>query len=118
MLVATAVALPAWGSAMTVSGRDGAGACHVNGGDKLPSAVGSDSLCAAVTRAIAAQAPNARFAVEVTVVNPAMLRATLTVDGHMLPAQSFAVMDRNLDSASIDRFANAVAAAVAQAARS
>ncbi len=101
---------------MTVSGRDEGNTCHVHGGEKLPAAAGgADAICAAVTRAVAAEAPHARYTVDVTVVRASMLRTALTVGGRTLPEQSFAVMDRDLNPASIDRFAHSIAAAVARA---
>jgi len=47
----------------------------------------------------------------------ARLSATLIVDGRTLPVQNFAVMDRGLDAASIRRFAQSLAEAVAKAAK-
>ena len=47
----------------------------------------------------------------------ARLSARLIVNGHALPEQHFAVMDRELDPGSISRFAQSLAAEVAKAAK-
>ena len=91
--------------------------CRVIGGDKLPAETGGpDALCAAIARAAAIEAPTSRFSVEVRVLGSASLAATLrTADGTTLPEQRFAISDRNLTKGSLDRFAKALAGAVARA---
>lgn len=90
--------------------------CSVIGSEKLPSeAGGSDTLCAAIRAAVLKDAPKARTVVEVRVLTPSMLAAMLVVDGKALPEQKFAVMDRNLNPRSIERFAQSIASKVAQA---
>jgi hypothetical protein len=53
--------------------------------------------------------------VDVTVVSPSRLKATLTRGGNRLPEQNFASMDRELRRDSFDRFATAIADALANA---
>ena len=90
--------------------------CSVVGAEKLPAeAGGADALCAAIREALSKQAPKARAVVEVRVLTPSMLAAMLVVDGKALPEQKFAVMDRNLNPRSIERFAQSIANKVAQA---
>ncbi len=92
--------------------------CRIIGGDKLPSQTGgSKAICAAIERAVASRAANVRYEAEVNVVSASKLTAALVVNGRALPAQNFAVMDRNLNATSIQHFADAVAAAIAEAAK-
>jgi len=91
--------------------------CAVVGGDKLPAeSGGADALCAAIRNALAKEAPNARVTVEVRVLTPSTLATMLVVEGRALPEQKFAVMDRNLNPRSIERFAQSIATKVAEAA--
>lgn len=92
--------------------------CRVTGGEKLPAATGgAKAVCAAVERAVATRAPNARYTAEVKVLTPSRLSTSLVVDGRTLPEQNFAVTDRELGEGSIRRFANSIAAEVAKAAK-
>ena len=116
--VAAAGLAPASLLAVTATGHGKQHPCRVVGGDKLPaSAGGSDAICAAITRAVAARAPHARFSAEVKVMTPSLLSTSLVVDGRALPEQKFAVMDSDLNTHSIERFAQSIAAVVAQAIR-
>lgn len=102
-------------AAMTDAGH---GRCTIVGADKLPAeAGGADALCSAVRRAIAAKAPNADFTAELKVMTPSMVTAALVVNGRDLPEQKFAVMDRKLNRASLERFAQSIATTVAKAAK-
>jgi len=93
--------------------------CTVIGGDKLPAEIGgAEALCTIIRNALAKQAPNVRVSVEVRVLRPSMFAAILVVEGRTLPEQKFAVMDRNLNTRSIERFAQSVATKVAEAAAS
>jgi hypothetical protein len=95
------------------------GACRVVAGDKyLSGSVGTSALCAEIQRAIAAAAPNARYSADVTALSPTRLAARLTVNGKALPEHKFAVMDRDLGPEAVQRFARALAADVAKAAKS
>ena len=92
--------------------------CTVVGAERLPGEAGNAaSLCSAVERAVAAQAPGAHYTAEVRVVSDSMLAAKLVVGGRALPEQKFAVMDRRLNQSSIERFAQSIATKVASAAR-
>jgi len=91
--------------------------CTVIGSDKLPAeSGGAEALCATIRNAVAKQAPNVRVSVEVRVLRPSMLATMLIVEGKALPEQKFAVMDRNLNTRSIERFAQSIATKVAEAA--
>ena len=88
--------------------------CSVIGSERLPADVGgADVICAAITRAVTARTPTARFTAEVKVLSASMLATRLTVNGRVLAEQKFAVMDRNLNKGSIERFAQSIADAVA-----
>ena len=90
--------------------------CTVIGGDKLPAeSGGADGVCNAIRSALAKAAPGASVSVEVRVLTPSMLATMLVVEGEALPEQKFAVMDRNLNSRSIERFAQSIATKVAKA---
>jgi hypothetical protein len=92
--------------------------CRVVAGDKhLSGSVSSSALCAEIQRAIAAAAPNARYSADVTALSPTRLAARLTVNGKALPEHKFAVMDRDLGPDAVQRFARALAADVAKAAK-
>ena len=105
------MAQPAMSSAANPAGR-----CVLVGGDKLLQSLRlSQPICAQVESAITAEAPGAHYTVELRILSPARLAATLVVEGHTLPVQNFAVMDGNLSDASIGHFARSLAAIVAKA---
>lgn len=94
------------------------GPCRVDHAAKLPPASGGASaLCHEVERAISAAAPGVRYSASIRVLSPSRLSAVLIVSGRTLPEQNFAVMDRDLTPDSIRRFADALAIAVAKAAK-
>jgi hypothetical protein len=96
----------------------GNGSCRVVEGAKyLASAGGGGAICAAIKRAISAQAPHARFSVEVKALSPSRLSASVVVNGHALPEHKFAVMDRDLGSDAVQRFARSLAEEVFKAAK-
>jgi hypothetical protein len=98
------------------SGHDGR--CQIVGGEKLPPHVGGGTtLCAEIERAVASAAPRARYTAEVKVLSKSKLAATLVVNGRTLPEQRFAIMDSDLDTGAIQRFARSLAAEVAKAAK-
>jgi hypothetical protein len=66
---------------------------------------------------VKAQAPTVRYQAEVKVISGSRLSAALVVNGKALPEQRFAVMDGRLSSGAVERFAQAVASAVAEAAK-
>lgn len=109
-LLLAAAAIPAPGHPLRAAGR-----CSVVEGDKLPPETGgTDALCAAVQRAIATVAPNARYTVEIRVLSPSRLAAVLAVNGQTLPQQNFAITDSTLNRGAIERFASSLAAEVAR----
>jgi hypothetical protein len=90
--------------------------CSVVGGEKLPSSTGgAHVICSEFEKAMAAAAPKLSYTARIEVLSSSRLAATLVVNGRELPKQNFAVMDRQLDRASIARFAAAVAAEAAKA---
>lgn len=94
------------------------GPCRIVAGENhLQASVGSNEICAEVERAIAARAPNASYSVEVKILSPSRLAAVLVVNGRALPEHKFAVMDAELSTASTQRFARSLAAAVAAVAK-
>ena len=91
--------------------------CRVVDPGKLPAeSGGASALCSAIVRAIAARTSIA-FSVEVRALSASRLAATVTANGKALPEQNFATMDRDLNSASFERFAAALAEQVAKATR-
>lgn len=92
------------------------GPCRVTGAERLPAeAGGAGAICAAVERAVAAQAPNVRYSVEVRVLSRTALSATLEIAGRKLPQLGFSVSDRELNPRAIGHFADSVADALAAA---
>ena len=84
--------------------------CRIVDGGKLPEESGGPAaLCSAIERAAAARAPGVAYTVEVKVLSSSRLAATLTSAGRTLPEQNFAVMDRELNGGSFERFAAALA---------
>ena len=91
--------------------------CRVIGGEMLPPASGgADAICAAIEQVASARSPGVGYSVEVRVLSPSLLVATLTtVDGRKLPEQRYGAMDREFTRTSFQRFAESVAAALAGA---
>jgi hypothetical protein len=91
--------------------------CRIVGAEKLPSAVGgAEYLCAAVERAIVAASRGTQYRIEVRVMSPSSLAATIrTADGRVVSEQKMAVSDAALTTASVDRFASAIGAGMAKA---
>jgi hypothetical protein len=112
-----AAAAPLCGNACAMSSSDNqVPNCRVVDGDKLPvESGGATALCAAIRSAAAERAPGITFTAEVRVLSSSRLAATLTKDGRRLPEQNFASMDRELRRDSFDRFATAIADALANA---
>ena len=94
-----------------------AGQCSVSSAGKLPPAAGgAEAICAAIEKAVASAAPGADYRVEVRVLSPSSLAATIrTGDGRALPEQKMAVSDAALTKVSIERFARALGAQLASA---
>lgn len=98
--------------------KDEAESCRVVGASKLPAqSGGSSALCAAVKRAVSQRAPGVAYKVEVRVLSPSRLVATVTTGaGRTLPEINHAISDSNLTSKSLERFAFAIAAELARTA--
>ena len=95
------------------------GSCRVVGGEKLPAeAGGANAICAAVERAVAAKSPRLRYSADIRVLSRTALAAELQTNGRKLPELRFSVQDRNLNPMAIGHFADSVAKALADAARS
>lgn len=92
--------------------------CTVSGADKLHAeAGGAEAICSAIRAAAREKAPGTGFRIEVRVISASSLSARITLaDGRLLPEQKMAVSDRQLNPGSIQRFAAAIAVAVAEAA--
>jgi hypothetical protein len=89
--------------------------CRVIGGEALPADLGgADALCAAIEQAAATRAPGVKYSAEVRVLPRSRLVAMLTADGRKLPDQKFAAMDREITRDSLQRFAEAIAAALSE----
>ena len=115
LLLAFAMAGSIGGNACAMAdSRADTPACVVGGADKLPAGLNGDSICTAIRAAARDLSPGAAFSVEVRVVSASSLAARIRLgDGRDLPEQKMAVSDRMLNPGSIERFAAAIAAAVA-----
>lgn len=98
-----------------MASTSGVSPCTVIGADKLPPAAGgATAICAAIDKAVASASPGAVYRVEVRVLSPSSLAATIrTSGGRVLPEQKMAVSDAKLTKASIERFARALGAQLA-----
>jgi hypothetical protein len=117
MAIALAAGALSCGNACAMNSPDRqAQHCRVVDGGKLPAeSGGAAALCAAIERAMSARAPGVAYRAEVRALSASRLSATLTVSGQALPEQNFARMDRDLDRTAFERFAEALADAVAKA---
>jgi hypothetical protein len=114
LLAIAAAAAPASASAMSAPSQDVHGPCRVIGGEKLPAATGGPTeVCAAFARAIAAHAPKLRYTAEVRVLSKSGLAVKVVANGRTVADQRFSIMDKDLNAASIQRFAETIAAQVA-----
>lgn len=113
LLLAVAMAGSIGGNACAMAGStEESPACIVSGADKLPEGLNGDAICTAVRAAT--RKLSSDFSVEIRVVSASSLAARISLhDGKTLPEQKMAVSDRQLDSRSIERFALAIANAVA-----
>lgn len=93
--------------------------CRVVAGEAfLKEAGGASALCSSFEHAIAARAPNVHYSAEIRVLSKSALTVSVTANGHKLPDQHYAIMDRNLNPGSIKRFGEAVADAIAESGKS
>ena len=116
--IAIAVAIAAAsGGASAMTTADKPVACRVVDAGKLArGSGGAAGLCRAIEAAAARQ--HAAFAVEVRVKSPSALVATVrTKDGRTLPELNLAVSDGTLSPRMVQRFAAAIAAQAAGAAK-
>jgi hypothetical protein len=84
-------------------------------GEKYLGANGGEALCAAIRRAIATQAPGARYKAAIKALSPTRLAAIMVVNGQTMPEHKFAIMDDELSPEAMQRFARSLAADVAKA---
>lgn len=90
--------------------------CVVEGGEKLPPDTGgATAVCAVIANELKTQTGGVAVQVRVEVKSGSWLVARITRDGVDLPDQNMAVSDGRLRKSSIDRFARAIAQAVAAA---
>lgn len=88
--------------------------CQVVGASQLPADTGgADAICAAVEQALQTASPKPA-AVEVNVLSPHLLSATVMLaDGRRLPAIKVGSSDRQLGARAIKMLADSIAAQVA-----
>lgn len=92
--------------------------CSVVAGQKLlAGSGGAPAVCSDVERAIASVAPGVRYEARISALSSSRLAAILVVNGRTLPEQHFAIMDRELNRAAVERFAHSLAIEVAKAAK-
>jgi hypothetical protein len=119
LLCLAAVAIgPTGAGAVTPAAKSGHGQCKIVEGEKyLGVELGSSTICSAIERAIAAEAPAVAYNARIKVLSPSRLTAALVVNGRALPEHKFAVMDNNLSAQAVERFAQSLALAAADAAK-
>lgn len=101
-------------SACAMNSADRQSRCSVVDGGKLPvESGGAAALCSAIEGAAAQRAPGVDYSVEVKVQSSSRLAAALVREGHALPQENYASMDRELTRQSFDRFAAALADRIA-----
>jgi hypothetical protein len=102
------------GSACAMTSPNPGSRCQVVGGSHLPADTGgADALCAAVEQALQAAQPKPA-AVEVNVVSPYLLSATVMLaDGRKLPEIKVGSSDRQLGARTVRMLADSIAAQVA-----
>ena len=94
--------------------------CSVERGDKLPSGLSAESVCAVVRNAAAPALERAGlslavFSVQVTVDSDRKLSAAATLDGKPLPTHHVGISDRALNARAVQMLAKAIAAEIASA---
>ena len=114
-ILASAVSVAACAPAMSAPQS---GPCRVLNGEKLPPESGGPAaICSAIEKAMSARAPKVKYSAQVRVVSKSALTVAIIANGKKLPDQNMSVMDRNLNSWAIDRFAESLADEVAKAAQ-
>ena len=117
--IAVAAALGcASGNACAMTAVDQDARCQVVHGEKLPAeSGGAKALCEAVVTALEAHAPGQGYRVEIQVLGPSRLAASVTSkDGRTLAEQKMASSDKNLTKRSFGRFADAIVAQLSRSA--
>lgn len=94
--------------------------CSVERGEKLPSGLTAEFVCAAIRNAVAPALQRARLspaslAVRVTVESDRKLVAAATLGGKALPEHRIGISDRTLNARAVDMLATAIAADVGSA---
>ena len=117
-IVVFAAGAAACAPAMSAPQAGAPGPCRIVDAGKLPAeAGGGDAICSAIAQAIAARAPDVRYSAEVRVLSKSSIAVNVAIGARKLAEQHYSVMDRNLNPASIKRFAQALADEVAEAAK-
>ena len=90
--------------------------CQVINGEKLPAnSGGAKALCDAVAAAVEAHAPGEGYRVEIKVLGPSRLAASVkSKDGRTVAEPKMASSDRDLTERSFKRFADAIVAELAR----
>jgi len=117
--IAVAAALGcASGSACAMTAADQDAQCQVMHAEKLPAeSGGAKALCEAVTAAVEAHAPGRGYRVEIQVLGPSRLAASImSKDGRKVAEQKMASSDKELTKRSFSRFADAIVAQLSRAA--
>jgi hypothetical protein len=117
--IAIAAALGcASGSACAMTAADQGAQCQVIHGEKLPAdSGGAKALCDAVGTAVEAHAPGQGYRVEIQVLGPSRLAASImSKDGRKVAEQKMASSDKNLTKRSFSRFADAIVAQLSRSA--
>lgn len=91
--------------------------CEVLNGHALPADAGNaDDVCAVIKAAVSSLAPAANYSVEVRVLSPTSLAATVRLEaGQILPEQKLTISDRQLNRSAIQRFARTIGKQIAEA---
>jgi hypothetical protein len=102
------------GSACAMNSPVPASRCQVVGASQLPADTGgADALCSAIEQALQTAAPKPA-AVEVSVISPYLISATVTLaGGRRLPAIKVGSSDRQLGARAVQMMADSIAVQVA-----
>lgn len=117
IVVATTLACASGSACAMTSAAERKVECHVVNGAKLSEqSGGAGALCRAVETAIGKQAPVGKYKVEITVLGPSRISASVTSDnGRKVAEQAYGSMDRDLTESSFERFADGLASEIFKA---
>lgn len=105
------------GSACAMTGAGQSASCQVIDGRKLPADSGGEkALCDAVSAAIQTHAPGQGYSVEIRVLGPSRLAASVVKDGKVVAEPKMASSDKDLSGRSFRRFADAIVAELSRTA--